>query len=68
MTSDTATSDPIVELDRRPDGIAVVTLRNGKVNALSGAVLEELHRITLDLAAYLTKVELGTLGQRDDVA
>ena len=64
MTSDTATSDPIVELDRRPDGIAVVTLRNGKVNALSGAVLEELHRITLDLAADLPKVVIVTGGER----
>lgn len=64
MTSDSATSDPIVELERRPDGIAVVTLRNGKVNALSGAVLDELHRIAGDLAADLPKVVVVTGGER----
>ena len=33
----------LLELERRPDGVAVVTLRNGKVNALSGALVGELH-------------------------
>jgi enoyl-CoA hydratase len=63
MTSETAT-DPIVDLERRPDGIAVITLRNGKVNALSGAVLDEIHRIVLDLAADLPKVVVVTGGER----
>jgi enoyl-CoA hydratase len=39
----------LVELERRPDGVAVVTLANGKVNALSRALLGEL----LDVARRL---------------
>jgi enoyl-CoA hydratase/carnithine racemase len=39
-----------VELERRSDGVAVVTLSNGKVNALSQAVLAELG----DVARALT--------------
>ena len=44
-------SDPVVLLDRRDDGVAVVTLNNGKVNALSGAVVAALHEIADDLTA-----------------
>ena len=33
----------LLTLDRRDDGVAVITLANGKVNALSGALLRELH-------------------------
>ena len=32
----------LLSLDRRDDGVAVVTLANGKVNALSSALLAEL--------------------------
>jgi enoyl-CoA hydratase/carnithine racemase len=39
MTSD---ASPLVHLERRDDGVAVVRLDNGKVNALSVALLAEL--------------------------
>jgi enoyl-CoA hydratase/carnithine racemase len=39
----------LVELERRPDGVAVVTLSNGKVNALSQAMLAELAGVAHDL-------------------
>ena len=38
-----------VHLERRDDGVAVITLDNGKVNALSGALLDELHLVAADL-------------------
>ena len=41
----------LLELERRPDGVAVVTLRNGKVNALSGALVGELHETAKELTA-----------------
>ncbi len=44
-------SDPVVLLERRDDGVAVVTLNNGKVNALSGAVVSALHEIADQLTA-----------------
>jgi len=44
-------SDDVVLLERRDDGVAVVTLNNGKVNALSGAVVDAIHRIANDLTA-----------------
>jgi enoyl-CoA hydratase len=42
---------PLVLLERRPDGVAVVTLRNPKVNALSRALLGELAAVADDLTA-----------------
>jgi enoyl-CoA hydratase/carnithine racemase len=38
-----------VELERRADGVAVVTLANGKVNALSQALLTELGEVAAEL-------------------
>lgn len=38
-----------VDLERRDDGVAVVTLSNGKVNALSRAVLAELGQVAAEL-------------------
>lgn len=38
-------------VERRRDGVALVTLNNPKVNALSLAVLDRLHAIALDLIA-----------------
>ncbi|MCD9623745.1 enoyl-CoA hydratase/isomerase family protein [Rhabdothermincola salaria] len=35
-------SEPLVTLDRRDDGVALVQLRNGKVNSLSTEVLRQL--------------------------
>jgi enoyl-CoA hydratase/carnithine racemase len=43
-------SEALVLLERRDDGVAVVTLHNGKVNALSGAVVAALR----DTARALT--------------
>jgi enoyl-CoA hydratase len=40
-----------VTLERNDDGVAVVTLNNGKVNALSSGVVRRLHEIALALGA-----------------
>ncbi len=39
----------LLSLERRDDGVAVVTLANGKVNALSTALLAELHTVAVEL-------------------
>ncbi len=41
----------LVLVERRDDGVAVVTLNNPKVNALSQALLAELHEVALGLTA-----------------
>jgi enoyl-CoA hydratase len=41
----------LVLLDRREDGVAVVTLDHPKVNALSQALLSDLHDVAVDLTA-----------------
>jgi enoyl-CoA hydratase len=41
--------DPLVHVERRDDGVAVVTLSNGKVNVLSQAVLRQLRAVADDL-------------------
>jgi enoyl-CoA hydratase/carnithine racemase len=38
-------------LERRPDGVALLTLANGKVNALSTELLGEIHQTAVDLTA-----------------
>ncbi|HUC04003.1 MAG TPA: enoyl-CoA hydratase-related protein [Acidimicrobiales bacterium] len=42
-------ADTFVTVDRRPDGVALVVLDRPKANALSGAVLAQIHRAALDL-------------------
>jgi len=42
-------TDTLVELERSEDGVAVITLRNGKVNSLSKAVLTQLLAIAEQL-------------------
>lgn len=42
---------PLVAVDRRDDGVALVRLQHGKVNALSAAVLGELRAAADDLTA-----------------
>ena len=54
----------VVELQRRHDGVAVVTLQNGKVNALSSQVLTELLEIATDLAATPPGAVVVTGGSR----
>jgi len=44
-------SDELVTLERNDDGVAVVTLSNGKVNALSSGVVRRLHEIATSLGA-----------------
>jgi enoyl-CoA hydratase len=54
----------LLSLERRDDGVAVVTLRNGKVNAISGALLGELERAVRELAANLPGAVVVTGGER----
>jgi enoyl-CoA hydratase len=43
--------EALVQLERRADGVAVITLANGKVNALSTAVLGRLASVAAELTA-----------------
>ncbi|MET0910962.1 MAG: enoyl-CoA hydratase-related protein [Ilumatobacteraceae bacterium] len=54
----------LLTLERRDDGVAVITLRNGKVNALSSALLGELHKAVDELAAELPGAVVVTGGER----
>lgn len=54
----------VVLLERRDDGVAVITLNNGKVNALSGAVVARLHEIADDLRAEPPGAVVVTGGER----
>ena len=54
----------LLTLERRGDGVAVVTLRNGKVNALSGALLDELRAVVEELSADLPGAVVITGGDR----
>ncbi len=57
-------SDELVQLERRDDGVAVVTLANGKVNALSVAVLDRLRAVATELIADPPGAVLVTGGPR----
>ncbi len=57
-------TEVLVQLDRRDDGVAVVTLANGKVNALSQALLVALHDVAQDLAASPPGAVVITGGER----
>ncbi|MSO59201.1 MAG: enoyl-CoA hydratase/isomerase family protein [Ilumatobacteraceae bacterium] len=54
----------LVLLERRPDGVAVITLNNPKVNALSFGVLARLHEIALDLTNTPAAAVVLTGGDR----
>jgi enoyl-CoA hydratase len=54
----------LVHLERRDDGVAVVTLDNPKVNALSLALLTKLHHIAADLTANPPGAVVLTGGDR----
>jgi len=54
----------LVHLDRRTDGVAVVTLANGKVNALSQALLADLRTVVDELAADPPGAVVVTGGER----
>ena len=54
----------LLTLERRDDGVAVVTLANGKVNALSGALLRELREAADELTADPPGAVVVTGGER----
>ena len=54
----------LLDLDRRDDGVAVLTLRNGKVNALSSALLAEIRAAADDLTADPPGAVVVTGGER----
>jgi enoyl-CoA hydratase len=57
-------SEPLVQVERRSDGVAVVTLSNPKVNALSRALLTELEAAALALQADPPGAVVVTGGDR----
>src|SRR5262245_48406204 len=57
-------SDDVVTVERNDDGVAVVTLSNGKVNALSSAVVRRLHEIAVGLAAHPPGAVVITGGEK----
>ena len=54
----------LVHLERRPDGVAVITLNNPKVNALSGALIDQLGAIARQLQADPPGAVVVTGGER----
>ncbi len=54
----------LVELERRDDGLAVITLNNPKVNALSSALLTELRDVAVGLADEPPRAVLVTGGPK----
>ena len=56
--------DTVVELEHLDGGIALVTLTNGKVNALSGAVVARIGEIAAELTATPPKVVVVTGGPK----
>lgn len=56
--------DVLVNLERGDDGVATVTLANGKVNALSVATLGSLRDVAIELTADPARVVVVTGGPR----
>lgn len=56
--------ESLVLVEYRPDGVAVVTLNNPKVNALSRSVLERLHEVALELTVNPPGAVVITGGER----
>lgn len=56
--------DDLVQLERRDDGVAVITLSNGKVNSLSTALLDQLDEVVTRLEADLPGAVVVTGGDR----
>ena len=54
----------LLTLEREDNGVAVLTLRNGKVNALSSELVAEIHAAASDLAADLPAAVVVTGGER----
>ena len=65
MPDETAAQEPqLVRVERRNDGVAVVTLDNPKVNALSRALLARLHHVAVELTADPPGAVVVTGGER----
>lgn len=62
--SDTSAPQTLVALDRRDDGIAVVTLTHGKVNALCVELLDQLRAIAVELTDHTPRAVVVTGGAR----
>ena len=56
--------DDIILLDRRADGVAVVTLNSPKVNALSTALLARLEQVADELTSLPPGAVVVTGGER----
>ena len=54
----------LLTLERRDDGVAVLTLANGKVNALSSELVAEIGRAAVDLREDLPGAVVVTGGER----
>ncbi len=54
----------LLSIDRRPDGVAVITLANGKVNALSTELLAEIRQAAADLTDHPAGAVVITGGDR----
>ncbi|HLU40970.1 MAG TPA: enoyl-CoA hydratase/isomerase family protein [Microthrixaceae bacterium] len=63
-TPEAATSDTLVTVEHRDDGVAVVTLSHGKVNALCVALLDQLHDIAQDLTRHAPRAVVVTGGPK----
>lgn len=60
----TATTEPLVSLDRREDGVAIVTLSHGKVNALCVELLAQLEAIAGVLSSDPARAVVVTGGDK----
>jgi enoyl-CoA hydratase len=56
--------EALVRVERNDDGVAVVTLANGKVNALSGAMVRSLHEVADALTSDPPAAVVVTGGER----
>jgi enoyl-CoA hydratase len=57
-------SEELVTLEHKDDGVAIVTLTNGKVNALSSGVVRRLHEIGIELGASPPGAVVVTGGEK----
>jgi enoyl-CoA hydratase/carnithine racemase len=62
--SDTASGGPLIQLERRDDGVAVVRLDNGTMNTLSEALLTQLRATALELTDDPPGAVVVTGGER----
>jgi len=62
------TTDGLVLLERRDDGVAVITLNNGKLNPLSQGLLEQLFDVIVELRSDLPGAVVVTGNDRSFAA